>query len=162
MKTGAHLQMRWIELLVAACFVGVSLLVITDSIRVGNAWGSDGPEPGYFPFYIGCLLLGGASWVIVQTLLAWKQDEGKQVFAEQHEFNLMLRGIFMPPKATPAQVAYFIDVFQKVRQLPEWKEFMETGAFKDTFMKGQEFQDWLLKAEVEHFRLMREAGFLAK
>jgi tripartite-type tricarboxylate transporter receptor subunit TctC len=75
---------------------------------------------------------------------------------------LMLRGIFMPPKATPAQVAYFIDVFQKVRQLPEWKEFMETGAFKDTFMKGQEFQDWLLKAEVEHFRLMREAGFLAK
>jgi hypothetical protein len=29
-------------------------------------------------------------------------------------------------------------------------------------MKGQEFQDWLLKAEVEHFRLMREAGFLAK
>ena len=75
---------------------------------------------------------------------------------------LMLRGIFMPPKATPAQVAYYTDVFQKVRQLPEWKEFMETGAFKDTFMQGQEFQDWLLKAEVEHFRLMREAGFLAK
>jgi tripartite-type tricarboxylate transporter receptor subunit TctC len=75
---------------------------------------------------------------------------------------LMLRGIFMPPKTTPAQVAYYTDVFQKVRQLPEWKEFMETGAFKDTFMKGQEFQDWLLKAEVEHFRLMREAGFLAK
>jgi len=75
---------------------------------------------------------------------------------------MMLRGIFMAPKSTPVQVAYYNDVFQKVRQLPEWKEFMETGAFKDTFMKGQEFQDWLLKAEVEHFRLMREAGFLAK
>jgi hypothetical protein len=90
MKSGAHLQMRWIELLVATCFVGVSLLVITDSIRVGKAWGSDGPEPGYFPFYIGCLLLGGATWVIVQTLLTWKQDDGKEVFAEKHEFNLML------------------------------------------------------------------------
>ena len=33
MKTGEHLQMRWMELLVAACFVGVSLLVITDSLR---------------------------------------------------------------------------------------------------------------------------------
>jgi putative tricarboxylic transport membrane protein len=75
---------------------------------------------------------------------------------------LMLRGIFMAPKSTPAQVAYYNDVLQKVRQLPEWKEFMETGAFKDTFLKGQEFQDWLLKAEVEHYRLMREAGFLAK
>jgi tripartite-type tricarboxylate transporter receptor subunit TctC len=75
---------------------------------------------------------------------------------------LMLRGILMAPKSTPAQVAYYTDVFQKVRQLPEWKEFMETGAFKDLFLKGQEFNDWLLKAEVEHLRLMREAGFLAK
>lgn len=75
---------------------------------------------------------------------------------------LMLRGIFMAPKSIPAQVAYFNGVFEKVRQLPEWKEFMETGAFKDVYMKGQEFNDWLLKAEVEHFRLMREAGFLAK
>ena len=90
MKSGAHLQMRWMELLVAACFAGVSLLVITDSIRVGKSWGSDGPEPGYFPFYIGCLLLGGATWVILQTLLTWKQDGGKEVFAEKHEFNLML------------------------------------------------------------------------
>jgi hypothetical protein len=70
--------------------LGVSLLVITDSLRVGNAWGTDGPEPGYFPFYIGCLLFGGATWVILQTLLAWKQDDGEEVFAEKHEFNLML------------------------------------------------------------------------
>ncbi len=90
MKSGSHLQMRWMELLVAACFVGAGLLVITDSMRVGNAWGSDGPEPGYFPFYIGCLMLGGAAWVILQTLLAWKQDDGQEVFAENHEFNLML------------------------------------------------------------------------
>ena len=75
---------------------------------------------------------------------------------------LMLRGIFMAPKSTPAQVTYYADLFQKVRQLPEWKEFMENGAFKDAFLKGQEFSDWLLKAEVEHLRLMREAGFVAK
>jgi len=75
---------------------------------------------------------------------------------------LMLRGIFMGPKSTPAQVKYFVDIFQKVRALPEWKEFMEAGAFKDTFMTGDAFQQWLLKAEVDHLRLMRDAGFLAK
>ncbi len=90
MKSDSHLQMRWMELLVAVCFLGVSLLVITDSLRVGKAWGSDGPEPGYFPFYIGCLLFGGSIWIILQTLLTWKQDDGKEVFAEKHEFNLML------------------------------------------------------------------------
>jgi hypothetical protein len=90
MKSGAHLQMRWMELLVAACFVAAGWLVISDSIRVGNAWGSDGPEPGFFPFYIGCLMLSGAAWVIVQTLLTWRQDQGDSVFAEKHEFHLML------------------------------------------------------------------------
>jgi len=109
MKSGAHLQMRWMELLVAACFVGVSLLVITDSIRVGKAWGSDGPEPGYFPFYIGCLLLGGAAWVILQTLLTWKQDNGEEVFAEKHEFNLML--LMLIPTAAFVAAIFVLGIY---------------------------------------------------
>jgi putative tricarboxylic transport membrane protein len=75
---------------------------------------------------------------------------------------LMLRGIFMAPKATPAQVKYFVDLFQKVRALPEWKDFMEAGAFKDTFMTGDQFNQWLGAADLTHRRLMQEAGFVAK
>ena len=78
------------ELLVAACFTVVALLVITDSLRIGKAWGSDGPEPGYFPFYIGCLMLLGAVWVMVQTLMAWRQDGGREVFSRADEFRHML------------------------------------------------------------------------
>src|SRR5215217_1279786 len=47
---------------------------------------------------------------------------------------LMLRGIFMSPGATPEQVSYYVDVFKKVRETPEWKDFMEKGAFNTTFM----------------------------
>lgn len=75
---------------------------------------------------------------------------------------LMLRGIFMSPGATPEQVKFYVDLFTKVRALPEWKEFLETGAFKDIALAGKDYQEWLLKAEVEHYRLMTEAGFLAK
>jgi hypothetical protein len=109
MKTDSHLQMRWMELLVAACFLGVSLLVITDSLRVGNAWGTDGPEPGYFPFYIGCLLFGGAAWIILQTLWAWKQDDGKEVFAEKHEFNLML--LMLVPSAIFTAAIFVLGIY---------------------------------------------------
>jgi hypothetical protein len=109
MKTDSHLQMRWMELLVAACFLGVSLLVITDSLRVGNAWGTDGPEPGYFPFYIGCLLFGGATWIILQTLWAWKQDDGKEVFAEKHEFNLML--LMLVPSAIFTAAIFVLGIY---------------------------------------------------
>ena len=32
------------------------LLVVVDSYRTGARWGEDGPQPGYFPFYIGLLI----------------------------------------------------------------------------------------------------------
>lgn len=74
---------------------------------------------------------------------------------------LMLRGIFMTPGATEDQVKYYLDLFQKVRALPEWKAFMEEGAFKQTNLSGKEYVDWLTKAEQQHRDLMKEAGFLA-
>jgi tripartite-type tricarboxylate transporter receptor subunit TctC len=74
---------------------------------------------------------------------------------------VMLRGIFMPPGVKPEQVAYYLDLFKKVRALPEWKEFMDKGAFKQTTMSGQEFFDWLGRNEQLHRVLMTEAGFMA-
>ena len=41
----------------------------------------------------------------------------------------MLRGIFMPPGVPKEQVDYYVDLFKKVRETPEWKELMEEGAF---------------------------------
>ena len=75
---------------------------------------------------------------------------------------VMLRGIFMPPNVPAAAVDYYVDVFKKVRETPEWKEFMERGAFNQTFMSGKELADWVAKAEQAHIALMTEAGFLAK
>lgn len=74
---------------------------------------------------------------------------------------LMLRGIMMPPGVTPEQTAFYVELFKKVRALPEWKDFMEKGAFKQTFMTGNDFNDWLGKNEQLHRSLMKEAGFLA-
>ena len=74
---------------------------------------------------------------------------------------LMLRGIFMAPGATPDQVAYYVDLFQKVRETPEWKDFMAKGAFNTTFMSGDEYKTWLKGAADTHQKLMDKAGFLA-
>lgn len=74
---------------------------------------------------------------------------------------LMLRGIFTTPAATPAQVAYYADVLDKVRALPEWRRFMAQGAFKDEALAGAQFAVWLARAESFHRVLMREARLLA-
>ncbi len=74
---------------------------------------------------------------------------------------LMLRGIFMSPKATPDQVNYYVELFKKVRETQEWKDLMANGAFNQTFMTGAEYTKWVEAAEKTHRELMKEAGFLA-
>jgi tripartite-type tricarboxylate transporter receptor subunit TctC len=74
---------------------------------------------------------------------------------------LMLRGIFTTPGATPAHVAYYGEVIDKVRALPEWRKFLAQGAFKDEALDGAPFVAWLDRAESFHRLLMREARLLA-
>ena len=75
---------------------------------------------------------------------------------------VMLRGIFMPGGVSKDQVDFYVDLFKKVRETPDWKKFMEEGAFNQTFMTGPEYTKWVAKEETVHRDLMREAGFLAK
>jgi tripartite-type tricarboxylate transporter receptor subunit TctC len=74
----------------------------------------------------------------------------------------MLRGIFMPAGVTKDQVAFYVNLFQKMRETPEWKQFMENGAYNQTFMSGDAFTKWVGETEKRHHDLMKEAGFLAK
>jgi tripartite-type tricarboxylate transporter receptor subunit TctC len=75
---------------------------------------------------------------------------------------LMLRGVFMPPGVAPDQIAFYVDLLKKVRETPDWKDFIEKGAFNTTSMTGAEFRKWLEAAEATHKQLMTEAGFMAK
>jgi tripartite-type tricarboxylate transporter receptor subunit TctC len=74
---------------------------------------------------------------------------------------VMLRGIFMAPGVTKEQTDYYVDLFKKVRETPEWQKLMQDGAFNQTFMSGADYATWVGKAEELHKQLMQEAGFLA-
>ena len=74
---------------------------------------------------------------------------------------LMLRGVFMPPGVTPEQTAFYVGMLKKVRESPEWKDYLEKGALNNTVMSGDEYFKWLGSAENLHRTLMKEAGFMA-
>jgi putative tricarboxylic transport membrane protein len=68
------LRTRSVELAMAALLLAVAVAVVADSWRVGARWADDGPQPGYFPFYVG-LLLGAASlWTMATQLRRWAAD----------------------------------------------------------------------------------------
>lgn len=75
---------------------------------------------------------------------------------------LMLRGVFSSPGVKQDAVDYYVDLFKKVEATPDWKDFTEKAAFKQTFMTGDKFKQWVSDAAKLHHDLMEKAGFLAK
>jgi tripartite-type tricarboxylate transporter receptor subunit TctC len=73
----------------------------------------------------------------------------------------MLRGIFIPAKTTPDQVAFYVDLFKRIAQTAEYKDYMEKQALKPVFLTGPDMVKFLEKDEALHKQLMTEAGFVA-
>jgi len=97
-------------------------------------------------------LAGNLSWHDVPTC----KSQGLDV-----EY-LMLRGIMTAPGVSQDAVDYYVKLLEKVRSEPEWKAFMEKGAFNQSFMTGAEFKAWIANAAKIHYDLMKNAGFLHK
>ena len=80
---------RVVELVVAAVILLLGAVVVYDSIRLGSKWGSDGPEAGYFPFYIGsiiCICAGALLFLI----LAGKSS-GPRIFATWEQLRRVMQ-----------------------------------------------------------------------
>lgn len=61
---------RSVEIAVAAAIFALGAVVIYDSTRLGWRWGTDGPQAGYFPFYIGAILCVCAVAVFARAWVA--------------------------------------------------------------------------------------------
>ncbi len=62
-----------VDIAVAIIFLVLGSLVIFDSVRLGFRWGPDGPEAGYFPFYIGLFMC------IASVINAFRAFKGKDI-----------------------------------------------------------------------------------
>jgi hypothetical protein len=63
---------RWVELGLTLFTTLIGAVVMFGSIEQGIGWGDSGPEPGYFPFYIGLMLSAASVGNGVLTLVRWQ------------------------------------------------------------------------------------------
>jgi putative tricarboxylic transport membrane protein len=49
--------MRAADLTTVVILIAGGLLVMWDSLRIGIGWGTDGPKSGFFPFWLGLILI---------------------------------------------------------------------------------------------------------
>jgi putative tricarboxylic transport membrane protein len=76
------------EIAVAALFFVLGAIVVFDSVRLGARWGEDGPQAGYFPFYLGLFVCISS---VVNLATAWfMRPEKNRTFVEVGQLKLVL------------------------------------------------------------------------
>jgi hypothetical protein len=73
-STRAGLARCWPEAAVALLLLVCGIIVMADSLRVGIGWADDGPLAGYFPFYIGLVLVLASAWNLFQAIQHWNEE----------------------------------------------------------------------------------------
>ncbi len=61
-------SVRAVEIGVAVVIFLFGALVVFDSYRLGARWGDDGPQAGYFPFYVGLFICASGAAIFVRAL----------------------------------------------------------------------------------------------
>jgi hypothetical protein len=60
---------RYVEAGVAVAMCIFALIVIIGSVKAGIGWGIEGPQAGFFPFYVGLIILGSSMFNGVQAMM---------------------------------------------------------------------------------------------
>jgi hypothetical protein len=68
-------SVRAMDIITALLFLLVGLIVMIGSLKLGASWGSDGPEAGYFPFYISLIILLSSTVTLYQAVIVDKNKE---------------------------------------------------------------------------------------
>jgi putative tricarboxylic transport membrane protein len=60
--------MRAADLITALVLIVVGVVVIADTLRLGIGWGLEGPQSGFFPFWLAVGMVAASAIVVLQAL----------------------------------------------------------------------------------------------
>lgn len=95
------------EIAVAAVFLLLGAIVIFDSIRLGFKWADDGPQPGYFPFYVGLIICVSSVANLVRSLMVGRAKS--KTFVEIGQLKLV--AAVLVPTAVYAALIGWIGIY---------------------------------------------------
>jgi putative tricarboxylic transport membrane protein len=95
-------SVRTLEIVVAVLFLVFGAIVVWDSRRLGASWGSDGPQAGYFPFYVGSLICIASLFNLARAFQMGAK--GREAFVEHGQLKMILT-VMIPTVIYVAMIA---------------------------------------------------------
>jgi putative tricarboxylic transport membrane protein len=122
------LRVRAAEIGLALFLLALGGVLIFDSLRLGMRWAEEGPQPGYFPFYLGVFICAACAVTIVLALRM--PAERNKTFVEVGQLKLVL-SVLIPSAVFVALVGWigiyvsavlFVALFMRwLGKYPWWK-----------------------------------------
>jgi hypothetical protein len=94
---------RSVDAFVALLFMALSCVVMWDSHAIGSAWVSDGPQAGYFPFYIGLIMFIASLGTLVMALVT--KTPNLATFVEKSQLKSVM-SVLVPTAIFVALIPY--------------------------------------------------------
>ena len=124
----AAFSVRSAEIGIALVFLALAALVIFDSVRQGARWLEEGPQPGYFPFYLGVIIAAASAVTLARALMM--PAERNKAFVQVGQLKLVL-SVLVPSAVYVALVGWlgiyvsavlFVALFMRwLGKYPWWK-----------------------------------------
>lgn len=83
-------SVRAVDAATAIVIFVIGAIVMFDSYRIGAGWAPDGPEAGYFPFYIGLILCIASLVNFAHALREKGSADGGESFVSVHSLKLIM------------------------------------------------------------------------
>ncbi|MEW6453524.1 tripartite tricarboxylate transporter TctB family protein [Leptospira sp. severe_002] len=77
---------RNVEVAVALIMAAFGVLAMAGSYQVGIGWGVEGPKAGFFPFYVGLVIVGSSAINLFNAL----KENPKQLFADWGQLRAVM------------------------------------------------------------------------
>ncbi len=100
---------RAMEIATSLAFAFAGAVAIWDSARLGAGWGADGPQSGYFPFWIGLLLVLASAANLLPVLRGARGeaagDDGRPMFLTWQQARTVAT-VFIPTAIYVAAIPF--------------------------------------------------------
>ena len=83
------ISVRAMDIITSLLFLAVGLTVMVGSLKLGASWGADGPEAGYFPFYISLIIMLSSTVTLYQAAIVSKNKKTDS-FVEREPFKQVM------------------------------------------------------------------------
>jgi hypothetical protein len=77
------------EVALALVTAAIGAVVTIGALEFGTGWGDGGPQPGYFPFYIGIIVMLASSGTLVEAILNREQHRATAFLRREQAMRIV-------------------------------------------------------------------------